>query len=377
MATAITIVVSSILGLAFLVYVSFLAARYFFVPSFPDEIHFATTTDGWRISLTRYRPAGPADSKRSRPVVLVHGLAANRRNFDLTEDRSLARWLAARGHDTWIVELRGRGLSTRPRLFSGLKYEWSFDEYVDKDLPAALAAVRAATGSPELHLVGFSIGALACYAHLTDGDNAKGIRSLTSLAGAAYFKRMAKGVSGRLVRNLRWMRHRWIMRVLAPISGYWHLSPLQIIHNPENTTGPIQRRAMVNMIANFARNELLQYSDWILADAFRSIDQRRDYRAELEKLTVPTLFVAGARDILATADAVKDTMERLGATDKKFVICSRAQGYAVNYGHFDLTIGNRAPDEIFPLISGWINAHEGVAAVEAPEVSSEAPASVS
>lgn len=380
MATAITVIISSILGLAFLVYVSFLAARYFFVPAFPDEIHFATTSDGWRISLTRYRAVATdgkvGAAKASLPVVLVHGLAANRRNFDLTEDRSLARWLAGKGHDTWIVELRGRGLSTRPRLFSGIKYDWSFDEYVEKDLPAALAEVRRATGSEALHLVGFSIGALACYAHLSAGDNAKGVASLTSLAGAAFFKRMAKGVSGRLVRNLRWMRHRWIMRVLAPISGYWHVSPLQIIHNPENTTGKIQRRAMVNMIANFARNELLQYSDWILEDSFRSIDQRRDYRAELANIAVPTLFVAGARDILATADAVKDTMERIGASDKKFVICSRGQGFAVNYGHFDLTIGNRAPDEIFPLIAGWIDAHEGAANEPGKEVPQEAAPSV-
>lgn len=373
MATAITVIISSILGLAFLVYVSFLAARYFHVPSFPDEVHFATTSDGWRISITRYRPA-VEPARQGPPVVLVHGLAANRRNFDLMEDRSLARWLAARGHDTWIVELRGRGLSTRPRLFSGLKYDWSFDEYVDKDLPAALAAVRRATGKEALHLVGFSIGALALYAHLTEGDNSRGVASLTSLAGAAFFKRMGKGVSGTLVRNLRWMRHRWLMRVLAPVSGYWHVSPLQIIHNPENTTGKIQRRAMVNMIANFARNELLQYSDWILSDVFRSIDQRRDYRAELPKLAVPTLFLAGSRDILATADAVKDTMEQLGATDKKFVLCSRAQGFSVNYGHFDLTIGNRTADEIFPLIGSWIDAHEGPAVEVVPQ---EAPAPVS
>lgn len=372
MGTVIWAVVGSLLGLGLLIYISFLAARYFFVPSYPDEIHFATTDDNWRISLTRYRPAGPA--RQRYPVVMVHGLAANRRNFDLTEEISMARALAARGFDTWIVELRGRGLSTRPRLFSGLRYDWSFDEYVEKDLPAALGAIRRATGSEELHLLGFSIGALACYAYLTGPANDKGIRSLVSMAGNVYFKRVAKGVSGGLIRNLRWMRHRWLMRVLAPISGYWHPSPLQIIHNPENTSGKVQRRAMVNMICNFARNELLQYSDWILNDVFRSIDHRRDYRADLEKLTVPTLFLGGGRDILAPPDAAKDTLQKIGATDKKLVICSRAGGFTVNFGHFDLTIGKQAPTEIFPLIGNWFSAHEG-AAVEA--TSAEVPASVS
>ena len=44
------------------------------------------------------------------------------------------------------------------------------------------------------------------------------------------------------------------------------------LFHPENMDGAVQRRIMVNMIANFSRNELLQYSDWILNDVFRSID---------------------------------------------------------------------------------------------------------
>ena len=82
------------------------------------------------------------------------------------------------------------------------------------------------------------------------------------------------------------------------------------------------------MIANFSRNELLQYSDWILNDVFRSIDQRRDYRAELARITVPSLFLAGPRDVLSPPDAVKETYDAVGAADKQFVICSRAQGIA-------------------------------------------------
>jgi poly(3-hydroxyalkanoate) synthetase len=115
---------------------------------------------------------------------------------------------------------------------------------------------------------------------------------------------------------------------------------------------------MVNMIANFSRNELLQYSDWILNDVFRSIDQRRDYRAELSRITVPSLFLAGPRDVLSPPDAVKDTHDAVGATDKQFVLCSRAQGMRVNYGHFDLVVGREAASEIFPVISAWLTSVE-------------------
>ncbi len=356
------IAVGSSVGLALLIYAGFLAARYFFVPRYPDEIHFATTADGWRLALVRYRAVSPsADAPPGEPVLLVHGIASNRYNLDLTDDLSLARALAARGYDAWLLELRGRGLSMRPRLFSGVRYDWSFDEYAERDLPAAAESIARATGrSPGklgLHLVGFSTGSLACLAWLSDPHRKFEVASLVAIGAATTFKRTGRNVSGRILRNLRWLRHRWLMRVVAPISGYWHPSPLQIIHNPENTDGPVQRRAMVNMIANFSRNELLQYSDWIMNDVFRSIDQRRDYRAELGRITTPSLLLAGPRDVLAPPDAVKATFEALGSSDKQFMICSRAQGLRVNYGHFDLVIGREAPAEIFPLVARWIESH--------------------
>ncbi len=358
--------IGTILFLAAASYVSFLASRYFFVPRFPDEIRFGTTSDGWRLGVSRYRPEKPSDKL---PVLLVHGVAANRYNLDLTDETSLAKHLCARGYDVFLVELRGRGFSLRPKLFSGLHYDWSFDDYAERDLPCAADIVTRATGARALHIVGFSTGALAAYAWLSDSHRTVDVASLVSIGGAASFKRLGKTLSGRLIRSVRFLRHRWILRVLAPISGYWHPSPLQIVHNPENLDGGVQRRIMVNMIANFSRVELLQYSDWILHDTFRSVDKRRDYRAELGRITVPSLFLAGPRDVLSPPDAVKDTHDAVGASVKQFVLCSRAQGMRVNYGHFDLVVGREAANEVFPVVSGWLESvHErGAGREDRPE----------
>jgi pimeloyl-ACP methyl ester carboxylesterase len=347
--------IGSIVFLALASYASFLAARYFFVARFPDEIQFGTTSDGWRIAVLRYRPDKPSPHA---PVLLVHGIAANRYNLDLTDETSLAKHLRGLGFDVFIVELRGRGFSLRPKLFSGLRYEWSFDDYAERDLPCAADIVKRTTGAPSLHVVGFSTGALAAYAWLSDPHRSVEVASLVSIGGAASFKRLGKVLSARLIRSFRFLRHRWMLRVLAPVSGYWHPSPLQIVHNPENMDGAVQRRIMVNMIANFSRNELLQYSDWILNDVFRSIDQRRDYRSELGRITVPSLFLAGPRDALSPPDAVKATHDAVGAADKQFVLFSRAQGMTVNYGHFDLVVGQKAPTEVFPVISAWLGSVE-------------------
>ncbi|MCA1663297.1 MAG: alpha/beta fold hydrolase [Myxococcales bacterium] len=345
--------IGSIVFLALAIYASFLAARYFFVARFPDEIQFGTTSDGWRIAVLRYRPDKPSPHA---PVLLVHGIAANRYNLDLTDETSLAKHLCGLGFDVFIVELRGRGFSLRPKLFSGLRYDWCFDDYAERDLPCAADIVKRTTGAHALHVVGFSTGALAAYAWLSDPHRTVEVASLVSIGGAASFKRLGNLLSARLIRSFRFLRHRWILRVLAPVSGYWHPSPLQIVHNPENMDGAVQRRIMVNMIANFSRNELLQYSDWLMNDVFRSIDQRRDYRSELSRITVPSLFLAGPRDALSPPDAVKDTHDAIGAADKQFVLFSRAQGMTVNYGHFDLVVGQKAPAEVFPVISAWLSS---------------------
>jgi pimeloyl-ACP methyl ester carboxylesterase len=352
-----------IVGLAAMVYAGFLAARYFHVDRNPDEIHFTRTDDGVTVAVCRYRPAGPLAG--ALPVLLVPGIGANHLNFDLSDDTSLARHLAAGGFDAWVVELRGRGYSSRPRLFSDLHYDWSFDEYAERDVPAAAATCARVTGAHSLHLVGFSTGALACYAFITDPRRTLGVASLVSLGGPSTFKRAATHVSGRFIRAVRFLRHRFLMRVLAPASGYWHASPVQLIHNPENLGGAMQRRAMVNVIANFSRNELLQYSDWLEHDVFRSIDQRRDYRAELPGIQVPSLLLAGPRDLLAPPDAVKDAYEAIGAADKRFVILSRAQKFTVNYGHFDMLLGTHARADVFPAVREWIGQHDP-ASVAAP-----------
>jgi pimeloyl-ACP methyl ester carboxylesterase len=345
----VTAVIIALAALGLLAWLGFLAARYFYVPRFPDEIHYTTSSDGWRLAILRYRTEGRP------PVLLVHGLAANASNFDLGE-RSFARSLAAEGWDVWVLELRGRGLSTRPLLFSKVRYDWTFDEYAERDLPAACDEVLRATGARRLHLCGFSTGALACYAFLSDPHRKVDVASLVSIGGPATFKRASRAVSGRLVRNLRWLRHRSFLRLIAPLTGWFH--PISLFYNPENIDGPLTRRALVNMIANFSRNELLQYGDWVMHDTFRSIDHRRDYRAELSRITVPALLLAGPRDALAPPDAVKHAYDALGSTEKQFQICSRAQGFTANYGHFDLIVGKAAPQEIYPRVAAFLSAQE-------------------
>ena len=79
------------------------------LPFKPDELYRVPTDDGAAIALGRYHAR---EARRyAEPVILCHGLGANRFHMDFDEHYSLARYLARAGFETWVLELRGRGLA--------------------------------------------------------------------------------------------------------------------------------------------------------------------------------------------------------------------------------------------------------------------------
>ena len=149
-------------GLGVLALLSFLSRRYFQLDPEPDQIVYCITEDSWRLALSRYLPARPLDG--APPVVLCPGFGLSGAIFDLDEEVSLARYLASRGYDVWVLDFRGRGASEKPRLWGRRRLRWCFDDYVDFDVPAALEAVCKTTGARQVQWVGLSMGALAAMA---------------------------------------------------------------------------------------------------------------------------------------------------------------------------------------------------------------------
>ncbi len=326
-------------------------SRYYFVPTSEDEVVHAEAADGWRLGLARRRPRGPP---RGPPVLLVHGLAANRVSMDFCLVRwSLSAYLSMAGFDCFALDLRGHGLSRHGP--SGHPRRWTFDDYVRLDVPAALDAVRAATGEERVLWVGHSqgglIGIAACAAY---GDR---IAGLVALGSPAFFQ--VQGV-WRLFAKFGFLftgkLNRFFARSLAPWAGYWHPPVSQIAINTRNVTREVYRRVLVNVVENVSAGVLRQFGRWIVTDTFASIDGAVDYRAAMRTCRQPALFVAAQADRLAPPPVVERAARTWGgeATLMRVGIATAARA---DYGHSDLLFGVNAPEDVFAPVRAWMARH--------------------
>lgn len=76
-----------------------------------DELHYVSVSNSdWKLALWRYNPPPQAPS-RNHPLLLLSGVGTNAIGYDLSPDSSFARHMSGQGFDTWVLEVRGAGLS--------------------------------------------------------------------------------------------------------------------------------------------------------------------------------------------------------------------------------------------------------------------------
>lgn len=330
----------------------------------PPELLKAYCQDGWELSVYLRR----APTRRfEEPVLLCHGLAANRHTFDFEPPYSLSHVLAEAGFDCFIVEWRGIGGSRLPPR--GRRWpDVSVDEIVAQDGPALIDLALARTGARRAFWVGHSLGGLVGYA-VAQGERADKLAGIIALGSPVFFP------PDKLIRRLihagnraswpRGFRNEWLSRTLAPFLGYVTLPLSDVIINPKHIPPAVQRKVYANMMASMSRNVLRQFQDWIDHDAFRSFDGRVDWRAGLSALRLPVLVMGGSQDRLASPKNLRAQFELLGSEDKQLYIFGCERGDKMDYGHGDLLFGTGVAHEVHYETRAWLISH--ATALDTPE----------
>ncbi len=320
-----------------------------------DHGVFLDTPDGALIHLHRHEAQGP-------PVLVVHGISSNHYCWDLDQQRSIGTYLAEHGYDTWLLDLRGHGDARQAEGGDRMSRSWTVDDYGLQDIPTAISYVQQQTGHQRLAYLGHSLGGMvgAIYASQL-GDEA--LWAMVVVGSPADFSdpdpvmaltRHTFGFSGAALPfistpPLARLAHAWNDALPIDVEAY--------LFNDANMAPEAARRMMRAVVSPLWPGEMLQFAGIIEDGRFQSRDGLRDYRSDMGNIQVPLLAIAGRADRVAPPDRVRGYHDAVGSPHKRFVVAGLENGFAVDYGHLDLPVGDHAREEIYPLIEGWISEH--------------------
>lgn len=357
------VIFGSALGIAAVVGISYFWGWYYASPTSQDETGYVRAPDGWRLAIHRYRNG----DSTGLPVILCHGMGANRYPFDLKGAPSLARYLRRKGRDVWVAELRGSGMSDHPGMVtSEVPYTWTFEDHLKKDLPAIVDYVLERTGAPAVHWVGHSMGGMLGLAYVA-ANNDPPIASMTAMGSPVDFTKMrmrAFPVMAKL-RRLLYLTHippmPFVGRLIIPVAHRLPRFLLGLFH-PPNIKPSIARRAVALGSTLITSRDLWMDFGRYIETGVLGPENGQPYMEQLSKSKVPILSIAGAADRMAPPESVpalcnpgKDRGRR------ECVTLGKESGCVEDYGHIDMLLGIRAEQEVFAPVLDWLASHDDFA----------------
>lgn len=331
-----------------------MSVRYYELPD-EDEIELV---DGSAMTIER--------NQHPVPLVLVPPLGVTTETFDLMPQRSLVRYMVARGFKVYLLDW---GKPKKEHAHLGML------DYCDDMMSTALEKIRRHSGSKELSLMGWCMGGLFCLFHQginqdkyirnivtvaspIDLETGKGVISM--VAGAAQ----ALDGPAQLVSNYTNFRLNtldparlslpdWattiVFKLTDPVGSvttYWdlvtRLSDREFVESHSTTSDYL--------------NHMLRYPGGVVQDMAGDVVaenqiaqgrvQIRDKVAELDRIDSSLLAFAGEKDILVPPEVAARSVDIVASRDKDFRV---APG-----GHMGVIIGSKAQGEVWAESADWL-----------------------
>lgn len=363
---AVALLVLGVLAAAALLYAlwaRWLVRRYRLPEPVGEQLSVELETLGHFISLIHLTP--PRRQYRE-PVILCHGLAANRFNLDFhppgSDRLSLARALQRRGFDVWLLETRGHGMAQVPR-----RAVWTVHDEVEQDVPTAIQTVLDVTGAERVFWIGHSWGGL--------------LQLLYQAGGGALRDRVAGMVT--LGSPARFDLQRWHHPLFRPLIGLYRAAPrlgwpLGRLARAGLPLAPWTTRLLGRYIPQVVKLDtssilylLASIPEDIPAGKIRLLlEWGRTGRPRLrdgsevpwDRIGCPTYVIGGNQDWISPPEATRFLRDQLtGCADLSYRIFGSEED---PFGHTGLLLGDGAPRSVFPSIADWLAARAQPQAIE-------------
>lgn len=329
-----------------------MSVRYYDLPE-EKEIELV---DGSRMPIERNR--------RPIPLVLVPPLGVTTETFDLMPNRSLARFMSARGFKTYLIDW---GKPEKRHAHLGMK------DYADVMMAEALRKIRQHSGVQQVSLMGWCMGGLLCLLHagLKKDPRITNIVTIASpidLRGGGMVAGVAQALNtpARLIRKYTAFRLHsldpvrlhlpaWtttlafkLTNPIGSITTYWDLVTRlwdrEFVESHSTTSHYLNNMLVYpagvvqDMIVNVAVDNKLATGEIELG---RKISRFKNISASM-------LVFAGETDVLVPSPIARRIMDLVPTTDKRFSI---APG-----GHMGVILGSKAQKHVWAQSAEWLAA---------------------
>ena len=296
------------------------------------------------------------------PIVIVPPLAVNMLIYDLFPQRSLVRFLRAKGFEVYLIDW---GIPTRAHS------HYNLHTYVAELLPAYLNRVREHSGEQELSLHGWSMGGMFTlfYSALSNDQHVRnaivlgspidshgsGILGLVNqrLADVAGFIRKRSGFRLHNVKPHWFHTPGWANTIgfkltnpIGSVMSYWELiirlGDREFVTNHATTSAFLDR--MVAYPGGIIQDTVVRV--WIDNQLSNGEIQIGEDIARLDNVSANLLAIAGSEDTLVTEGAARRVMDHVSSTDKTFRV--------VPGGHMGILAGSKAPRESWLALADWL-----------------------
>lgn len=319
----------------------------------PDVL-FTQTTDGKILALERITPN--QINPDIPPLIFIHSEGFNRNFWTAAGERSIIHYFQRYGFDIWLLDLRGHGDSTKPEWYNEEDWDWTFDDYVHKDIPAAISFVQGQTKSRQVTLIGHGMGSMAIYGYLELENFFDEVANVILFAPPAFLSEFNESVSKTAQLGKKLEKNEG-MTMLFSLEDEKKLALFKELYiDGSFVKTPVVRRLGLTGVDNVSPKVVQQVLQWVEQEDFLSADLQLSYRVKLGLVRVPTLIVAGSKDRVAPVGAVNYGFRSLTVGDRALLVFGKDYGYIHDYSHLGLVLGDGAYDEVFPVIFEWIEA---------------------
>ncbi len=316
------------------------------------EVEHISTPDLWDLRMCRYRK----ENSSGEPVLLVHGLNSNQNTFSSPAGGGLVDYLSERGYDCWTLDLRGTRSSNYPAGYG--RDTVTFEDFVWRDLPTAIAHIQKTTGRSKVHYVGHSLGGLLLYAY-AQAHGVDKIASGTTLAAPTQFttiRSLLPGIMVQMVLHLPWLTGE-MLRCVLPIV---RLTGTKLSAFPINMSNVPESMGLVdfyNLLDNPAPGVHAEIFAWGDRGEITMQNDTINISGGFDDMKLPLLAVYAASDPFVPLVSAEAFFKGIRHGDKKMIVCSTENGCAADYGHCDLAFGREGAKDVFEPVMQWMKAH--------------------